>query len=247
MSEYQQDHSDQRLIGSPPGYVGFSQGGQLTNWVQERPHSVVLIDEVEKAHERILDIFLQILEGARLTDGKGATVDFSETILIFTSNIGAASADGLDAEDSEAVAEYFEKEVELFFDEDLERPELFNRLKKGGVVAFNFIEEEVARMGIMRQLQGLSTGISLRLESSRCSAGFVFDRESSEVATIVEEILNRCEYAKYGLRSVNNKITQLAGLAVGTFLDAALDQNIGQSDFHFRWDETESKVKITAD
>src|SRR4030095_195673 len=136
MSEFQRDHSDQRLIGPPPGYVGYSEGGQLTNWVLNRPHSVILIDEVEKAHERILDIFLQILEGARLTDGKGATVDMSDTILIFTSNIGTeeAIAEGVQSRSAPEVEATFLNAVETYVREELGRPELYNRLKKGIVV-----------------------------------------------------------------------------------------------------------------
>jgi hypothetical protein len=93
MSEFNHEHSDQRLVGAPPGYLGHQEGGQLTNAVKKRPFSVLLFDEIEKAHVRILDKFLQILEDGRLTDGRGETVFFSETVIIFTSNIGAAEID----------------------------------------------------------------------------------------------------------------------------------------------------------
>jgi rubrerythrin len=89
MSEYALEHADQRLLGAPPGYIGYEEGGQLTNKVKEAPYSVLLFDEIEKAHPKILDKFLQILEDGRMTDGKGETVYFSESIIIFTSNIGA--------------------------------------------------------------------------------------------------------------------------------------------------------------
>ncbi|MDH7576946.1 MAG: AAA family ATPase [Bacillota bacterium] len=89
MSEYALEHADQKLLGAPPGYVGYEEGGQLTNKVKESPFSVLLFDEIEKAHPKILDKFLQILEDGRMTDGKGETVYFSESIIIFTSNIGA--------------------------------------------------------------------------------------------------------------------------------------------------------------
>src|SRR5208337_447826 len=88
MSEFSAEHADQRLIGAPPGYVGYDAGGELTNAVREKPFSVVLFDEIEKAHPRILDKFLQILEDGRLTDGRGETAYFSEAILVFTSNLG---------------------------------------------------------------------------------------------------------------------------------------------------------------
>ena len=93
MSEYSQPHSDQRLIGPPPGYIGYENGGQLTNAVKENPFSVLLFDEIEKAHPSILDKFLQILEDGRITDSSGETVYFSEALIIFTSNIGIKSKD----------------------------------------------------------------------------------------------------------------------------------------------------------
>ena len=96
MSEFSAEHSDQRLIGAPPGYVGYDAGGELTNAVREKPFSVVLFDEIEKAHPRILDKFLQILDDGVLTSGRGDRVYFSESIIIFTSNLGiySTAADG---------------------------------------------------------------------------------------------------------------------------------------------------------
>jgi ATP-dependent Clp protease ATP-binding subunit ClpB len=89
MSEYSERHSVARLVGAPPGYVGFEQGGQLTEAVRRRPYSVVLLDEVEKAHTDVFDVLLQVLDDGRLTDGHGRTVDFRNTILILTSNLGS--------------------------------------------------------------------------------------------------------------------------------------------------------------
>jgi ATP-dependent Clp protease ATP-binding subunit ClpB len=89
MSEYGEKHSVARLVGAPPGYVGYDQGGQLTESVRRRPYSVVLLDEVEKAHPDVFDVLLQVLDDGRLTDGQGRTVDFRNTILILTSNIGS--------------------------------------------------------------------------------------------------------------------------------------------------------------
>ena len=89
MSEYSEKHSVARLVGSPPGYVGYDEGGQLTEAVRRRPYSVVLLDEVEKAHPEVFDILLQVLDDGRLTDGQGRTVDFRNTILILTSNLGS--------------------------------------------------------------------------------------------------------------------------------------------------------------
>lgn len=88
MSEYRLEQSDQKLFGAPPGYVGYEGGGQLTNVIKNHPFSVILFDEIEKAHPTILDKFLQILEDGRMTDNQGNTVYFSEAIIIFTSNLG---------------------------------------------------------------------------------------------------------------------------------------------------------------
>jgi ATP-dependent Clp protease ATP-binding subunit ClpB len=87
--EYMEKHSVSRMIGAPPGYVGFEEGGQLTEAVRRQPYSVVLFDEVEKAHPHVLNAFLQVLDDGRMTDGQGRTVDFSNTVIIMTSNLGA--------------------------------------------------------------------------------------------------------------------------------------------------------------
>ena len=89
MSEYLESHSVSRLIGAPPGYVGHDEGGQLTEAVRRRPYSVVLFDEVEKAHQQVWNVLLQVLEDGRLTDGQGRTVDFTNCVVIMTSNLGA--------------------------------------------------------------------------------------------------------------------------------------------------------------
>jgi len=137
MSEFSQEHSDQRLIGAPPGYVGYEAGGQLTNAVKAKPFCVLLFDEIEKAHSRILDKFLQILEDGRLTDSKGETVYFAETIIIFTSNIGAAKISP-DSDPNESKKKFIAAVQKKFY--DIERPELLNRIGDN-IVVFNFIKE----------------------------------------------------------------------------------------------------------
>ena len=89
MSEYMEKHTVARLIGAPPGYVGYEEGGQLTEAVRRRPYAVVLLDEIEKAHPDVFNVLLQIMDDGRLTDGQGRTVDFTNTILIMTSNVGS--------------------------------------------------------------------------------------------------------------------------------------------------------------
>lgn len=154
MSEFNHEHSDQRLIGAPPGYVGYEEGGQLTNAIKARPFSVILFDEIEKAHGKILDKFLQILEDGRLTDGRGETVSFSESIIIFTSNIGAAEID-FNATKDEIINE-FKKKVQEHFIKQLKRPELLNRLGDN-IIVFNHIKDnnfmkEIAR-GRLRTIE----------------------------------------------------------------------------------------------
>jgi len=148
MSEYSHEESDQRLIGAPPGYVGFEEGGQLINAVLERPFSVLLFDEVEKAHPRILDKFLQILEDGRLTDGKGVTAYFSETIIIFTSNIGASEVDN--NEDFDKMDRDYKLKVKDHFNNVLKRPELLNRIGDN-IIVFNTIKDENLRQEIIKR------------------------------------------------------------------------------------------------
>ena len=127
MSEYTESHSVARLIGAPPGYVGFEQGGQLTEAVRRQPYSVILFDEVEKAHPQIWNTLLQVLDDGRLTDGKGRTVDFTNTIIVLTSNIGAQyileEVDNHQGKLSQSIKDRVMKEVRLHF-----RPEFLNRL-----------------------------------------------------------------------------------------------------------------------
>ena len=137
MSEFNHEHSDQRLVGAPPGYVGYEEGGQLTNAIKEKPFCVLLFDEIEKAHGRILDKFLQILEDGRLTDGKGETMSFSESVIIFTSNIGASEIDY--TADKKQVYQQFLEQVKRHFVEELKRPEILNRVGDN-IVPFNFID-----------------------------------------------------------------------------------------------------------
>lgn len=148
MSEYAHEQSDQRLVGAPPGYVGYEKGGELTNAVKEKPFCVLLFDEIEKAHGRIMDKFLQILEDGRLTDGKGETVYFSETFIIFTSNIGAAGANI--AWDAERTRHHFISEVKKHFVETLKRPEILNRIGDANIVPFNFIQNDEVLVAIAK-------------------------------------------------------------------------------------------------
>ncbi|WP_050424753.1 AAA family ATPase [Bradyrhizobium tropiciagri] len=151
MSEFSAEHSDQRLIGAPPGYIGYDVGGELTNAIREKPFSVVLFDEIEKAHPRILDKFLQVLDDGVLTSGRGDRVYFSEAFIVFTSNLGIyvpgpsgeRIANVTPEETFEAVRSKVRGEIERHFKQVLNRPEILNRIGEN-VIVFDFIRPEVA-------------------------------------------------------------------------------------------------------
>jgi ATP-dependent Clp protease ATP-binding subunit ClpB len=141
MSEYQQEHTVNRLIGAPPGYVGYESGGQLTDAVRNKPYTVVLLDEVEKAHPRILDILLQVMEEGRLTDGQGRTTSFGETVIIMTSNLGSEYLD-------EPVLSTHARDRVMRLVKSTFRPEFLNRLDE--IILFHPLSQEQ-----LRQILGL--------------------------------------------------------------------------------------------
>ncbi|MGO2747753.1 AAA family ATPase [Microbacterium sp.] len=166
MSEFSAEHSEARLIGAPPGYIGHSAGGELTNAVREKPFSVLLFDEIEKAHPRILDKFLQILDDGRLTDGSGNTVFFSESVIIFTSNLGAARAiTGADAGDSAAAHDQILAEIQRHFLEELERPELLSRIGDN-IIVFDSITAPVGRQLVAQHIDAVASTVRARLGAS---------------------------------------------------------------------------------
>ncbi|GAA4618557.1 AAA family ATPase [Actinoallomurus liliacearum] len=157
MSEFSAEHAGDRLIGSPPGYVGFEAGGELTNAVRQDPFRVILFDEIEKAHPRILDKFLQILEDGRLTDGRGNTAFFSESVLVFTSNLGTRGiTPGMPYEDLEAQVR---SAITDHFTTALNRPELLNRFGDN-IVIFDFIGPEAANTIFDLQLANICRRVS---------------------------------------------------------------------------------------
>ncbi|CAM9127272.1 AAA family ATPase [Mycoplasma todarodis] len=139
MSEYNHEESDAKLIGTAPGYIGYGSGGQLTNAVKKNPFSIILFDEIEKAHPRILDKFLQILEDGRLTSGQGELVDFSETFIIFTSNIGQDKTDPKFS--NKENRKKFIDAVKKHMVEEAKRPELLNRIGEDNIVPFNYVQD----------------------------------------------------------------------------------------------------------
>ncbi|MET4585755.1 AAA family ATPase [Pseudarthrobacter sp. PvP022] len=207
MSEFSAEHSEARLIGAPPGYVGHSAGGELTNAVRDRPFSILLFDEIEKAHPRILDKFLQILEDGRLTDGSGETVYFSETVIVFTSNLGtyrssseAGASDnfarwGDPYRDTEAKVR---RAIEVHFTEQLQRPELLSRIGDN-IVVFDFISEAVARELVRKYLSAVIRRVQTR-------HGITL-RILPDVSNTIEE--NAVENLAFGGRGVGSIVETL--------------------------------------
>ncbi len=220
MSEYSEEHQQARLIGAPPGYVGFDQGGQLPNAILEKPFSVLLFDEIEKAHPRILDKFLQILDDGRLTDGSGRTVYFSETIIVFTSNIGTGGHQNSKLGDLEYadLRKHFLQEVRDFFVTKLGRPEILNRIGEDNILVFSFLRDEAARNKIIdRQIEDLADIIRKR---------FRFGIQITEQFRSVLKYHPR-GFQSNGARGVRNLLRKLVldELALQIFKDTGSFQN----------------------
>jgi ATP-dependent Clp protease ATP-binding subunit ClpB len=187
MSEYMEKHSVARLIGSPPGYVGYDEGGALTEAVRRRPYSVILLDEVEKAHPDVFNVFLQILDDGRATDGQGRTVDFSNTIIILTSNLGSHyileehDLKKRDAGVMDLVRKHF-------------RPEFLNRIDE--IVIFNHLEKD--------QLAGIVHQYVVKLNQALAERGLKLDLSEGAVGVLVERGYDR----DYGARPMKRVFQQ---------------------------------------
>lgn len=174
MSEYMEKHSVSRLVGSPPGYVGYEEGGQLTEKVRRRPYSVILFDEIEKAHPDVFNILLQILEDGRLTDAKGRTVDFKNTVVIMTSNVGAQTIKkqkrlGFAGVSEDTSKDEYQKMKDKIMDELRRtfRPEFLNRIDE--IIVFHQLEEEHITKIVDLMLKNLSdrlSGMDVEIEVS---------------------------------------------------------------------------------
>ena len=185
MSEYQEKHSVSRLIGAPPGYVGYDEGGQLTEAVRRKPYSVVLFDEIEKAHPDVFNILLQVLDDGRLTDNKGRTVNFKNTIIIMTSNLGSSyiqsQFEKINDENREVIVEETKKEVMSMLKKTI-RPEFLNRIDE--TIMFLPLNKEEIEQIVMLQIGGIKNmladnGITLQMtdEAIRFIAGTGYDPE----------------------------------------------------------------------
>ena len=178
MSEYQESHTVSRLIGAPPGYVGYDEGGQLTEAVRRKPYSVVLLDEIEKAHPDIFNILLQVMDDGRLTDNKGRTVDFKNTILIMTSNIK-------------------EEELRLRM-----RPEFLNRIDE--IITFEQLSKEDIRQIVRIQMQLLQH----KLEEENVSLYFTKSFEDDMVENGYDPVYGARPVKRLIQRELVNKLAK---------------------------------------
>jgi ATP-dependent Clp protease ATP-binding subunit ClpA len=220
MTEFKEEHTFHKLVGAPPSYVGYNQGGVLTNAVKTSPFLVILVDEVEKAHPKVLDLFLQILDHGQLSDGRGTPVSFSDTAIIFTSNLGTRTEDGRGRSVSErsqldavlritdlalrkvAIREHFIRSVERFFTLEISRPELLNRIGDN-IIPFNFVDNAEVQKEVVRSiLQRLKEHI----EQSYGKAGQVIefgDRIPDYIVEKESEAIN-----EFGARRITHAVRQ---------------------------------------
>lgn len=205
MSEYQQPHSDQKLLGAPPGYIGYSDGGQLTNAIKSKPFCVLLFDEIDKAHPSILDKFLQILEDGRITDSAGETMYFSEALIIFTSNLGVVGQDADTGKryqtitpdmDYDNIQKTLLNTIKDYFKYTIQRPELLNRIGDNFVV-FDFIREkaieEILNLKLSAVISYLEHEKGLKLEIKDPYKKYLIDEAKQDLSNGGRGISNLVE------------------------------------------------------
>ncbi|MBB2918655.1 AAA family ATPase [Cupriavidus alkaliphilus] len=225
MSEFSAEHADQRLIGAPPGYVGYDVGGELTNAIRERPFSVVLFDEVEKAHPRILDKFLQILDDGVLTSGRGDRVYFSEALIIFTSNLGIYRQDDMGerianvqpGDAFETIQERVLAEIQRHFKLVLNRPEILNRIGEN-IIVFDFIRDDVGDEIFEQMVRAVLDDIA--------GEGITIELESESLAALRKRCLHDLSNGGRGIRN------QIEAHLINPLARGLFDQNAKAGD-HF--------------
>lgn len=202
MSEFSESHADQKLFGAPPGYVGYEAGGQLTNAIKEKPFSILLFDEIEKAHPSIMDKFLQILEDGRMTDGQGNTVYFSETLIIFTSNLGITQqyidANGRERREQLVFPSETYEEIEpkvLSAIKDHFKPEVLNRIGNN-IIVYDFIRSEASNAIVRGQISKINSRIMKQHKLN------IYVPE--EVFEFYFVLANRDEFLEMGGRGIGN-------------------------------------------
>ena len=179
MSEYMEKHSVSKIIGAPPGYLGFESGGQLTEAVLKNPYSLILLDEIEKAHKDILDILLQVLDDGIITDGQGRTVSFKNSIIVLTSNLGSQSINDLSIrnENQYEIKKVIDGELKKFF-----KPEFLNRLDE--IVIFNNLnKEELSKIAKIefKELEKRLNKKNLRLRITEDAINILVDRSFDHI------------------------------------------------------------------
>jgi ATP-dependent Clp protease ATP-binding subunit ClpB len=198
MSEFMEKHSVSRLIGAPPGYVGYDQGGTLTEAVRRKPYSVILLDEVEKAHPDVFNVLLQVLDDGRLTDGQGRTVDFRNTVVVMTSNLGSHEIQRLSGQPGADIKAAVMGEVKNHF-----RPEFINRIDE--IVIFHALGKDHVRSIAQIQLDRLAQRLAerdLRLEVS--------DEALDEIAKVGFDPLYGARPLKRAIQSqIENPVARL--------------------------------------
>jgi ATP-dependent Clp protease ATP-binding subunit ClpB len=225
MSEYMEKHSVSRLIGAPPGYVGHDEGGQLTEAVRRNPYSIVLFDEVEKAHPDVFNVLLQILDDGRITDSKGVTVDFKNTIIILTSNLGAQYA--FEYKDKAILDEKYMEEVKKHF-----RPEFINRIDE--IIIFNALGEEafakIARK-FMDELKHRLAERDITLEAT--------DAVYEKIAEMgVDPIFGARPMKRYIQRNIETEIAKKM-IAEGAMKDSVIHIDVKDDHYDIRIDKKE--------
>lgn len=223
MSEYTEQHSVSRLIGAPPGYVGYDSGGQLTEAVRRKPYTVVLLDEVEKAHPRVLTVLLQVLDEGRLTDGQGQTVDFTNTVIILTSNIGAKDLLDANASTNKEVSHRVMMQVRSHFS-----PEFLNRLS--ATVIFNSLGKDElekicqkAMSGVKRRLA--TQGIRVVLEKSGAKAVLQASYDRNYGARPVERYLEKMIVTQLSKMLISGELTSGSTVHIETIGSTGLSSN----------------------
>ena len=231
MSEYQEKHSVSRLIGAPPGYVGYDEGGQLTEAVRRKPYSVVLFDEIEKAHPDVFNILLQVLDDGRLTDNKGRTVNFKNTIIIMTSNLGSAyiqsQFEKMNDENRELVVEETKREVISMLKKTI-RPEFLNRIDE--TIMFLPLDKEEIEQIVMLQIDGVKNmlaenGVTLQMtdEAIRFIASTGYDPEFG--ARPVKRAIQRYLLNDLSKKLLSQEVDRSKPIVVGTGGDGLVFRN----------------------
>ena len=213
MSEFSEKHNVSRFVGAPPGYVGYEQGGSLTEAIRRKPYSVILLDEIEKAHPEVLNILLQLFDDGRLTDGQGRVIDFKNTIIIMTSNLGAEYFSDLTSDIKNKIKEV----IQTTF-----RPEFVNRIDD--IIAFNKLSQEHLRSIAVNQLTKLSNRIYEDIDIQ-----MTFD------ASVIAHISKIGENHMYGARPIKRKIqsqieNELSKLIISDQLIKGASYNVSMSN-----------------